>query len=393
MPKIKLAALFVRRIVCPIGQDKIDYFDEELRGFLLEVRASGRKTYYQRYTDERGRERQFRIGPADILSLRQAKIKAIRTRAEAIMGGDPSCDRAALRAIPTLRSFVVERYIPFIKTYKRSWKTDETVLRVHVLKKLGNLYVDEITTHLILNLVEGMRRQRYASGTVGRVIVILRYLFNLARKWEVYKADTNPAAGLPVPPDVQRNRFLDEIEIQRLIGVLHDDENQVAARSILLLLMTGARRNEVTHARWEYIDLEERTLFVPLSKTGKPRHVFLNGPAIELLRAMPRTGDNPFVFPSPLTGRPSASLHFPWTRIRKAAGLEDVRLHDLRHSFASLLVNKGAHLYDVQRLLGHTSPKYTQRYAHLSREKLVRAADLAGDVISDLMKTKPALKA
>lgn len=192
-----------------------------------------------------------------------------------------------------------------------------------------------------------------------------------------------------MPPDVLRNRFLNEPEMERLIGALGADENQVAAKSILLLLMTGARRNEVTHGRWEHIDFEGRKLFVPLSKSGKPRHVFLNGPAIELLQAIPRLGDSPFAFPSPVTGRPSASLHFPWSRIREAAGLEDVRLHDLRHSFASLLVNKGAHLYDVQRLPGHSNPKTTQRYAHLSREKLGAAVDVVGDVISGLMKVKP----
>ena len=104
---------------------------------MLEVRASGGKTYYQRYTDERGRERQFKIGPADVLTLRQAKRKAPQIKAQAILGSDPQKERQERRSIPTLSVFIEERYLPFVQTYKRSWQTDEIVLRVHVLPHLG----------------------------------------------------------------------------------------------------------------------------------------------------------------------------------------------------------------------------------------------------------------
>ena len=103
-----------------------------------------------------------------------------------------------------------------------------------------------------------MRSDNYAPGTISRVVVILRFLFNLARKWKVLKGYDNPAAGIPVPPDVQRNRFLDKNEIGRLVDALSKDENQVAAKAILLLLLTGARRNEVTHALWDYVDLKRQ---------------------------------------------------------------------------------------------------------------------------------------
>ena len=233
-----------------------------------------------------------------------------------------------------------------------------------------------------------MRGDDYAPGTIARVVVILRFLFNLARKWKVLKGHENPAAGIPVPPDVQRNRFLDRNEIGRLVDALARDENQVAAKAILLLLLTGARRNEVTHARWEYVDLKTSTLFVPLSKSGKPRHVFLNAAAMDVLRSVPRLPGNPYVFPSPITGRPSASLHFPWQRIKTKAGLAEVRLHDLRHSFASALVNDGKDLYVVQRLLGHANIKATQRYAHLAPETLADAAEAMGQIVSPILEQK-----
>ena len=111
-----------------------------MRGFMLEVRASGGKTYYQRYSDERGRERQFKIGAADVLPLRQAKRKALQIKAQAILGSDPQRERQERRSIPTLSAFVAQRYLPFVRTYKRSWQTDEIVLRVHVLPRLGHFF-------------------------------------------------------------------------------------------------------------------------------------------------------------------------------------------------------------------------------------------------------------
>jgi Arm DNA-binding domain len=207
MPVVRLSPTFVRNLQCPSELKKIDYFDTMMRGFMLEVRASSGKTYYQRYTDKRGRERQYKIGPADVLTLTQAKRKAIQIKAQAILGGDPQKERQERRSIPTLRAFIEERYLPFVQTYKRSWQTDEIVLRGHILPRVGHLFMDEVTTERIVEIVAAMRADQYAPGTVGRVIVVLRYLFNLAHKWNALGASGNPAAGIPVPPDVQRKDF------------------------------------------------------------------------------------------------------------------------------------------------------------------------------------------
>ena len=168
-----------------------------------------------------------------------------------------------------------------------------------------------------------MRSEEYAPGTVARIIVILRYVFNLARKWKVLPHGTNPASGIPVPPDVQRSRYLSKLEAARLLEFIRADENQIAAKAIMLLFLTGARRNEVTQAEWSYIDWQRSTLFVPKSKNGQPRYIQLNSTAIELLKSVPRTDGNPYIFPAPTTGRPMPHLFFPWDRIRKRAGLTD----------------------------------------------------------------------
>ncbi len=381
MPKMALSATFVRYSECPQGARRIDFFDAAIPGFMLEVRSTGGKTFYQRYRDTHGRERQFKIGSAQVLTVSQARRKARAILAEAILGRDPQREREELRSIPTLAEFVDELYMPYAKNVKRSWQTDDTILRIHILQKFGGLHLDEISNHAIADLLSRMRDQGYASGTVNRVLILLRYIFNLAKKWGVPGAAENPTAGLKTAPDVCRERFLAQDEVQRLLSALDTDENCVAACAIKLLLLTGARRNEVTHAKWEHVNWEKRTLLVPRAKSGRPRSIHLNSAALDLLRAIARTDGNPFIFPSPVTNRPSPSLHFPWWRIRERAGLLDVRLHDLRHSFASFLVNQGVSLYVVQGLLGHTQARTTQRYAHLANETLADAAEVVRDVI------------
>jgi integrase len=387
MPRVHLSPAFVRSAACPEGTKKVDYFDCGQRGFMLEVRCSGGKTFYQRYTDDRGRERQYKIGPADVLALTAARRQGRAILAQALVGADPQERRAELRSIPTLAELVRDRYLPHVKSYKRSWCTDETVLRLHILPVLGAQYVDLVRAEPIAALVEKMREKGYATGTTNRVVIVLRHIFNLARKWRVPGVTENPTMGINLAPDVNRERFLSREEAQRLIASVEQDVNEVAARAIMLLLLTGARRNEITYARWDYIDWEKRSLLVPRSKSGKPRSIALNAPALELLRSIRRDHENPYVFPSPVTGRPSASLHFPWQRIRERAGLPDLRLHDLRHSFASFLVNSGVSLYVVQGLLGHAHTRYTQRYAHLTPDTLRDAAETVGSVVASAART------
>jgi integrase len=381
MARVKLTSQIIGDAVCPPGQPKIDFFDIRQPGFMLEVRCSGGKTFYQRYTDAHGRTRQFKIGPAEIVGLSAARRKGRSVLAQAFIGDDPHELRKKLRATPTLSEMVHTQFLPHIRSYKRSWRTDETILRVHILPMLGSKYVDELRGDKIAEIVQQMQAAGYASGTTNRVVIVLRHVFNLARKWCVPGVVENPTAGIKLAPDVCRERFLSEDEAQRLIASVQEDENEVARDAIMLLLLTGARRNEITHAKWETVDWERRTLWVPRSKSGKPRAIALNTAAVELLRQTKRLPDNPYIFPTPTTGKPSPSLHFPWTRIRHRAGLPELRLHDLRHSFASFLVNKGVSLYIVQGLLGHTHSRYTQRYAHLTADTLLEAAETVGDLI------------
>jgi integrase len=229
-------------------------------------------------------------------------------------------------------------------------------------------------------LISDMRGDGYAAGTTNNVLMLLCRIFNLAHKWKVPGGGDNPTSGLDRARPNERQRFLilTAEETDRLIASLGEDENRAAAQAIMLLLLTGARRNEITRAKWENVDWTQRVLRVPVSKSGKPRTIALNTAAMAVLKSIPRDSACPYIFPTRLIG-----VYNPWNRIRRRAGLADVRLHDLRHSFASLLVNQGVSLYVVQGLLGHASPRMTQRYAHLAPQTLLDAAEMVCSGMSD----------
>jgi integrase len=155
-----------------------------------------------------------------------------------------------------------------------------------------------------------------------------------------------------------------------------------------MLILTGARKREVLDAKWADFNLERKHWLIPMTKSGKARHVPLSDGALMVLSAVPRLPDCDWAFPNPQTSEPYVSIYYPWDTARKLAGLADVRMHDLRHSFASLLINSGRTLYEVQRLLGHTQIKTTQRYAHLSEDTLRAAANAATTAVGSVMLPK-----
>lgn len=381
MSQAILTRRYLDQLRCPPSKRKIEVVDAQLKGFFVEVLASGLKTFYQRYTDGHKRQRQIRIGRVGVVTLEEARKRGMQIQAEVSLGKNPKQNADELKAIPTLKDFALKQYLPFVRQKKRSWATDEIILRCHLLPALGRQYLDEITVGHINKMMADMREAGYANGTCNKPVVLLRYILNLANEWGVPRIDRNPAKKVQLFDEQHRQRFLSAPETQALFEALRADENQFAAAAIELLLLTGARRNEVTHARWECVDLERGTLLVPMSKSGKPRTIVLNAAALELVSRLPSNGVSEWLFPSPRTGRPCPALYYPWDRVRKRAGLSNLRLHDLRHSYASNLVNGGVSLYVVQQLLGHSNSQTTQRYAHLEQDTLARATEVAAQAV------------
>jgi integrase len=382
MPVISLSANLVRNAACPDGKGKVDYFDTNCKGLLLEIRASGGKTWYLRYTDARGRKRQLRIADARDLSLEQARRQADHLRGQIALGLDPAAEKATMRAVPTFAEFAAERYMPFVRGYKRSWMSDDSYLRNHLLPALGKKHLDEISKHDVIAFHQGTRAKGYALGTCNRCLILLRYALNLAVRWEIPGVTANPTKDVPLFDDPnKKERYLSQEEAQRLYEAVRQSDNPMLKFIVPMLILTGARKREVLDSKWEDFDLARRQWRIPTTKAGRPRHVPLSDGVLRLLASVPHDDDCPWVFANPKTRKPYKSFFYSWHTARKQAGLADVRIHDLRHSFASFLVNAGRSLYEVQKILGHTQVKTTQRYAHLSQDTLIDAANAAMNAI------------
>ena len=347
---------------------------------MLEIRPTGYKAYYLRYSDERGRQRQLKLADARDLTLEQARKKAEQFRAKIALGEDPVAQRAERKTIPTFAEFIRDRYLPYVDGYKKAAWSDRSYLNNQILPVLGSLYLDQITKQDIIALHHGLRKKGYAPGTCNRSLILVRYAFNLAIRWEIPGMRGNPSKDVPLFEDhPKKERYLSQEETQRLYESVRKSENPMLQYIIPMLILTGARKREVLDAQWQDFDFENRRWRIPITKAGKPRHVPLSDGVLRLLATIPRKDNCPFVFPNPKTAKPYESIFNGWNSARKKVGLSDVRIHDLRHSFASFLINSGRSLYEVQRILGHTQIKTTQRYAHLSHDTLIDAANTVFD--------------
>ncbi|TFV95245.1 site-specific integrase [Oxalobacteraceae bacterium OM1] len=377
MPKVLLDQRFVESATSPEGKGKIDYFDVACKGLQLEVRASGGRTWYLRYVNERGKVWQFRLADARDMTLAAARKRADTLRGKLAMGEDPAETKIMLRQIPTFEAFVETRYMPFVKGYKRSWKTDECLLRNHLLPRFGRCHLDEITRHDIIAMLHQRHQQEGASAaSANRLVIMMRYIFNLAIRWAMPGIKENPASGVRLyEENNKRERYLTQQELKALCTQLRSSDNPMLQYIIQMLILTGARRQEVLQARWEQFNLHAMSWRIPLSKSGKARHVPLSSGALDLLQRVPRLPHSPYVFPNPQTHKPYVSIFYSWDTARRQAGMPDLRIHDLRHSFASFLINAGRSIYEVQKILGHAQINTTQRYAHLSSATLLDAVN------------------
>lgn len=302
------------------------------------------------------------------------------------MGEDPKEAKKALRAVPTFAKFVEDDFLPHIKAYKRSWDCDVSLLNNHLLPAFGSRYMDSITRRDVQKLITGRREMGKAPGTCDRMLILARHIFNCALKWQTPGVKSNPAKEVELlNVDNKRDRYLNEDEVRRLYEAVQQSENPMLKYIVPMLIMTGARKREVLDARWEDFDFETRQWKIPFTKGGKPRYVPMSDGVLGILDAVPRVEGSAYVFPNPDTKKPFVTIYCAWDTVRKKAGFKEVRLHDLRHSFASILINSGRTLYEVQHLLGHTQVKTTERYAHLQQDTLMRAANVVPNVIGNLL--------
>ena len=376
MPKAKLDHAFCLTARCTEGSRKTDYYDEAVTGFVLECRSTGGRTYNLRYQDQAGRQQQHKIGRYEDISFAAAKKAAQRLRSEVVMGGNPAAAKAAVKAVP-LYAELAAMHMADAELHQRSYSTTEMYMRRHIVTRWGKVRLTDIDGRAVAQWLADKRAVGLAPATVVKIKAIFGRSFELGLRWGIPGCERNPTKGVQTKPlNNARERFVTAEEAGRLIAAADASRNPQLAAVVQLLLLTGMRVSELLSARWENVDVERRGLFVPTSKTGKSRHVPLAQAAMDVIAAIPRAEGAVYLFPSPKNPkRHLTTIKHGFQTARAAAGLHDLRIHDLRHSAASFMVNSGVDLFAVGKVLGHASVQSTQRYSHLANSTLLAAVE------------------
>ena len=383
-------------------------WDEEVPGFGVRITprrpgpspTGGVKTYVFQYKVRGvGKAKRMTLGRVGVLMLEDARARARRHRVEVHEGGDPvealraaARARDAARTAPTVAD-LCERFLNEHVSEHRKRSTEagyRSLINRHIIPALGRLKVAEVTREHVSDLHRELGQR--AKIQANRALACLSKMFSLAEVWGLRPDGSNPCRHVPRYRETARERYLSSDELVRLGEVLAAAERtgtepSSAVACIRLLLFTGARRGEIERLRWEHVDLERRILLLPDSKTGK-KTIQLNAPAIEALSKVPRD-DSGWVIPGAQHGKPIGGLTRMWFRIRKRAGLDGVRLHDLRHTTAATLAGAGTSLRVIGALLGHRVAQTTQRYAHIADNPLREASERAGARIDAMMRRGP----
>lgn len=352
----------------------MEYSDLEVPGLRLLVSRKGLKKFHLRYR-LLGVKKSIKIGPFPSLSVKDARLRAHEFKALIAKDIDPLTERETKAAVPTFEEFALQQYLPFAKTRKRSWKDDDQKIRNVFIPAFGKRRLTDITTRELVAVLDGVRKRR-TPATTNRYFAVLMRMLNLAVQWAYL--ERNPMVGMKkYSENNARERYLAAEEISNLLKELETWPNRSISGLLRFLLFTGVRRGEAMGLSWDRVNLDNATIFLNKTKNGKTRTVLLNSLALDVLREMQalRRDGHPFVFPGHFRNAPLTYPDNAFHRLCKKVGIVDLRIHDLRHSFASLAVNAGASLYDVQKLLGHSSSQMTQRYAHLADETLRNATD------------------
>ena len=359
----------------PVRDQDYITFDAEVNGFGVRVLPSGRRSYLVQYRAG-GRTRRIAIGQHGAVTVEQARKRAKELLGSVAAGQNPAEVIAQHRGAPTVAS-VGARFLRehvALRLKETSAREYERALRLFINPAMGNHKIVDVTRADISKLHHGLRGKPYQAN---RVLQVLSKLFNLCEVWGLRPDGSNPCRHVPKYREEKRERFLSGPELRRLGQTLAELEASGletvhVVGAFRLLILTGCRLSEIQTLRWSYVSA--RHLELPDSKTGR-RRIPLPPAAQEVLAALPRDAGNPFVICGAVEGQHVTDLQKPWRRIRAAAGLGDVRIHDLRHTYASNAVANGMPIQMVGKLLGHTQIQTTMRYAHLADDPVLRAAE------------------
>ncbi|GHF31400.1 integrase [Kordiimonas sediminis] len=369
-----------------IKDKKYVAWDDEVSKFGCVVYPTGKKTFMIQYRDKDGRTRKYTLGPFGTLTVDQARNMAREKLVDVLKGGNPALDKRAEALAPTVEEFCDT----FMDDYARKKVKDSTLKEYQrcvdkfIKPELGKRKLKDITKADILKLHEKHGGIPYqANRTRG----VLSKMFNYAEDLELRPDNSNPVLKVKPYPEKKRDRYLSPEELKALGKALKSceetgTESPYMIAAIKLLILTGCRLGEIQTLKWDYI--RGNAFFLPDSKTGAKK-VYVGQPALEVLAGIERLEGNPYVICGAKEGQYLTDFQKPWRRIRKKAGLDKVRIHDLRHTYASVAVNSKESLQMTGKLLGHSNTATTERYAHLADDPAHQAADRVSGLIGEAM--------
>jgi integrase len=381
MPKL------TKRTVDALEPEAKDYFvwDTLIAGFGVRIMPSGAKTYQAQYR-KGGRTRRISLGRHGTLTVEQARLLAKEVLGDVAKGENPAEDIAQHRKAPTVaalcerffQAHVMERCKPSTQgEYRRA-------IDMFINPALGSFKLVDLERKDVAELHHKFRDKPYQAN---RTLGVLSKMFNLAEIWGLRPDGSNPCRHVPKYREHKRERYLSQVELQRLGNVLADAElNGTETPHIIaafrLLILTGCRLGEIQTLQWGFIT--DQGMELPDTKTGA-RRIPLPSAARAVLSTLARVDGNPYVIVGKVAGKHATDFQHPWRRIRERAGLTGVRIHDLRHTYASNAVSSGMPIQMVGRLLGHTQIQTTMRYAHLADDPVKQAAEENAERLSALV--------
>jgi integrase len=375
----------VAALPCPTDGKYFTYYDTQLTGLSLRVYPSQKKVFYL-YKKILGRPERMKLGEFGTINVQQARELANNLNLHIVQGINPMALRQEARRELTLAEFFdiyMERHA---KAHKRSWANDERYFQSHMLhwrrSLLSNIQRNEIITwHLKL----GKERGKYAAN---HSLTPLRTLYNKAIEWEFFNS-VNPCKGVKKFQEKSRERFIQPNEMIRFFEAVNELRDRSSRDFFLMCLYTGARKSNVLSMRWKDIDMNRHEWNISMTKNGTAQTIPLIDAAINLLKERHQTAVGEWIFPSSLNS--TGHLVEPrgsWETIRKIAGLEDLRMHDLRRSLGSWQARTGASLVIIGKTLNHQSPQSTQIYARLDNDPVRQAMETAVTAMMDAAKVK-----
>jgi integrase len=372
------------------GNDRQVIWDDDLSGFGLRVYPTGKKAFVLSYRHN-GRKRMITIGQYGALTLKEAEKEAKKYLVDVIQGDDPLAEREKERAGNTVKQLCAA-YVDRHAVKKKSAHADIRRINVHLLPAWGALKASAIKRSDIaaLHAKIGKNNGEYEAN---RVLALLSKLFELAEKWGfVDEGHPNPARGAEKFKETARDRYVTHEELPKLIEAIQNEQNESAKQAIWLYLLTGLRKEELLNARWDNIDQARNEIKIEDTKNGKAHYLPLSAAARAMLDSIPKVEGNPYIIIGKNPGSHLVNVDKPWQRVRKAAGIEDVRIHDLRRTVGSWLAQAGNDLHLIGRVLNHTNVSTTKVYARFGQDSVMTALERHGELMLATAGLKPSAK-